>query len=207
MNIRDIINLVEGLNAIVESSGGLDLYACANALCARLIDDGGLSSVLSEYQQENGDEYDDDPFGGSAGDPFGDGPGDLEHLWKDPDFREWLQAWCHGRVGMAFHNLRDMITGGHIIGYRKITASVDWQPSGRHPGIYWAWDKDIAEAYWAEGSAGQVEWLMTANIPESSIDWMTTVLMNAHPEFEVEQEIRLLANAPVDGLRAERVND
>lgn len=114
--------------------------------------------------------------------------------------------WCENRVADAAWEIESRIKGGIIRCWRVITAPADWQPQeGQHPGIYWSWDQDAAEAHWGSYRDDHVVWEITADIPESSIDKVMTLVMNAHPDYEEEREVRIFKDAPVEIVGVRRL--
>lgn len=115
-----------------------------------------------------------------------------------------IMEWCRERVSDAFSEIDHRIRGGTIRCWRVITAPKDWVPSG-HPGVYWSWDRDAAEAHWGNYSDGYVPWEITADIPSSSIDMTMSLVMNAHPDYEDEREVRIFKDAPVKIVSTRRL--
>lgn len=117
---------------------------------------------------------------------------------EDPeDMDELVQDWCETAVQDAFGKIDWLFKGGKITVWREITAPANWTPESGHPGIYWSWDEDAAEAHWGTHKDGEVKWLMMAEVTPAMIDWPATLCQNANPDYEDEKEIRLLPNVPV----------
>ncbi len=110
-------------------------------------------------------------------------------------FEAYQRNWCIDRLYGALSNIRHRFQGNQITVYRCISAPEDWQPDGRHPGIYWSWDKNAADAHWGDGQG--VNWLMTAVVTTDQIDWVPTAVQNALSSYEDEREIRLKPDTPV----------
>lgn len=128
---------------------------------------------------------------------------------KTPDpenMEELIQDWCENRVAEVYYEISYLARNGAIPAWRVITAPPTWTPEGRHPGIYWAWDQDAAEAHWGDGNQDNVTWEMTANLPVSIIDWVTTLVMNANPSYEQECEIRVNKDAPIEVISCRRLD-
>jgi hypothetical protein len=106
--------------------------------------------------------------------------------------------WCYGQILDAAYSVTKNIKGDSIRCWRVITAPDDWNPEAQHPGMYWSWDKSAAAAHWGDYKGGHREWLIEADIPVDSVDWVMTFVMNANPEYEEEKEIRIFENAPVN---------
>jgi hypothetical protein len=128
--------------------------------------------------------------------------GRYAELSSDSDFIAWLDDWCRERIDDAFWNYRHLFKEDHIVAYRMITAPQDWRATERHPGIYWTWDRDAAQAHWGNYKEGNVEWLIEAELPVASIDWGATLAMNASWDYAEEREIRIHADAPLKLLQA-----
>ena len=122
-----------------------------------------------------------------------------------PEFHEFVKDWCHDKAGDAFYSISSKFNNGHIEAWRVITAPETWKVTDQHPGIYWAWDKNAADCHWGEFGNGQVKWRIHARIPETSVDWIATVIMNALLSYTEEREIRIYPDAPVEILDVERV--
>lgn len=122
------------------------------------------------------------------------------------EFKSWVKNWIEDRVWDVWGNLSHLFDAkSDAILYRVITAPEDWRPDSRHPGIYWSWDKNAAEAHWGEFANGHVTWRMTAAVNMRDVDWPTTFAMNADPSYESEREIRLKDNAPVRMINVEKL--
>lgn len=194
----------------------MDMRTAINLVESNLSDD-TLDAVVDEVVKEFlSDEFqfgdavarygrDEDIDGLDVEDGFGDRP-DQRHMAQDPGFRTWLKRNVVERVSEVYWEIESRVKGGTLIGYRVITAPTDFHYDGtRHPGIYWSWDDDAAEAHWGDFSAGMVSWKFTAKIPVASIDWQRTLVMSASPNYEEEKEIRLFDNAPLEVVSLEQV--
>lgn len=123
---------------------------------------------------------------------------------SSPQFKEWFSNWVEERVWDAWGNFSHLFDEqGNAILYRVITADPTWKPGDRHPGIYWSWDQDAAEAHWGSFGNGHVKFRMTARINSSVVDWTTTLAQNIQPDYEDEKEIRIKENAAVEILKTE----
>lgn len=162
---------------------------------------GGGEYVKTEYENENGvvsDDDDDDDF-------FSDSKSEVDET--SPDFMSWFKGWVEDRAWNAWGNFSHLFDAeGNAILYRVITAPANWQPGERHPGIYWSWDVNAAQAHWGTFSTGDATWRMTAKINMRDIDWVATLVMNIDPSFEDEKEIRINEAAPVELLKVERLD-
>jgi hypothetical protein len=179
--MRNWLTIVE--SALRENAGSPTIEA-ALPLLLQSLPGNGLDTVRTFIRIDAGL----DPYGG-----------------KDPsDFQNLLRDWCEDKLHEVAFNLGRRVKDGKIQAWREITAGENWTPVGRHPGIYWSWDKHAAEAHWGghdhEGH-GPVTWVMEALIPTTSIDWPTTLSQNANPDYEEEREIRILSSAPVEMIR------
>ena len=117
----------------------------------------------------------------------------------DPENMDQLIfAWCENRVAEVYYELEYMGRNGFIPAWRVVTAAETWKPADwEHPGVYWSWDHDAAEAHWGEAQDGFKTWEMHADIPVGDIDWLITVMMNADPSYSEEKEIRVKQNAQI----------
>jgi hypothetical protein len=160
-------------------------------------------SLLHQYNKSLNDDYDEDDYDED------DASQNLHNIdIESPEFKKWFKNWAEDSIWEVWGNFEHLFDAqGNAILYRVITADPNWTPErdGRHPGVYWSWDKDSAEAHWGDYSNGQVAFRMTAKINSSNIDWVTTFGMNAQPSYEEEREIRIQENAPVEILKTERL--
>ena len=120
-----------------------------------------------------------------------------------PEFRAKFVQWSKDAVAAIFRQLSQLFKGGTLPIWREIIAPVDWQPTERHPGIYWTWDRDAASAYGGDRRSGDgVPWLLSAEVTFDQIDWVETLAQNATPAYAEEKEIRLKRYAHVTLTRA-----
>lgn len=119
---------------------------------------------------------------------------------RDLDFDEWLKGYVRNRLKQTYANLRTCLgSDGKLHLYRVITAPDDWQPDpNRHPGIYWSWDEEAAQAHWGNHNGTNTEWMLEAAVDEDAVDWIETLARNVMPVWEEEREIRLKKDAPVE---------
>lgn len=177
--MRRILNLLESIDNTI--------FKNALELLNDIINS-NYNSFLDQYKDYN--EYDEDI--------------DDRVLANSVEFIDWLTKELMDKIQDAYYNINYHIKGDHIIGYRMITAPQDWKPDNtKHPGIYWSWDEHAAEAHWGNYNPDYTEWLITAKIPLSSIDWPITLAQNASPNYEDEKEIRIFENAPIEILGCE----
>lgn len=115
----------------------------------------------------------------------------------DPTFLAAFHKWAYHRIDEAFGEIDYHITGGTIQVWREITAPRNWTPAGRHPGGYWSYEKDAAEAHFGSFTSGHVKWLIEAVINVRDIDWVSTLAANANPDVGNEKEITLAGERPV----------
>lgn len=143
-----------------------------------------------------------------ADDPYASPDDEEEEFDTDsPEFQEKLLAWAKDRVWSAHEEIDYMFQGKDVIRvYRMITAPPNWKPDPKqHPGIYWSWDEDAAEAHWGSFGKGHVQWLLVADVNSSQIDWVSTLAANAVPDSESEREITLRQDTPVQLVDYRRV--
>lgn len=169
-----------------------------------LVENAFTADVLSQAQQNLIADMD---WSGDYGYPEMIRQEFLDDTGYDPDdsseeaqkaFTDFQQKWAEEQIENVLWNLRDTIKRGFVRAWRVITAPQDWDVKSRHPGVYWSWDKKAAQAHWGEFGNGRVKWRISALIPISSIDWVTTLAMNADPALgEDEKEIRIYDDAPV----------
>jgi hypothetical protein len=136
-----------------------------------------------------------------------DFPDITEKDWQSYNrkFKSALNKWSLDRVFWAFTNIDARFRGDEIMVWREITAPADWKPDDRHPGVFWSWERNAAEAHWGSFSQGQVTWLMSGMVKFQHIDWVATLAANSAPDYENEKEIRIKEGAPVRSIQYERV--
>ena len=108
-------------------------------------------------------------------------------------FKQALKEYCSDEAEWKYEELMRLFHGTELPIWRMITAPKDWQPAPDvHPGIYWSWDENAAEAHWGEFGNGDVEWLLHAEASYNDIDWVETIVKNCHSSYQAEKEITLL---------------
>lgn len=115
------------------------------------------------------------------------------------EFRDFVNGWVHDRVYDIEYAIKRCFQGDHIKVYRVITAPEDWKPDpARHPGRYWSWDKEAAEAHWGENLGTWEEWMLEATLHKDDIDWPNTYLVNVDLQSETEKEITVREGVGVE---------
>jgi hypothetical protein len=122
------------------------------------------------------------------------------------EFDTYVKKWSESQLHEVLWQLSNLFTGDTLRVYRVITAPPTWKPDSRHPGIYWSWDQNAAEAHWGDFSDGNVKWEMEADVSYNQIDWPKTLIQNALADYESEREIRLKENTPVNLISVKQVN-
>lgn len=98
----------------------------------------------------------------------------------------------------AFLRIRPHFRGNVIRVYREIVAPTDWKPDpNRHPGPYWSWDENVAEAHNGSFSDGNIGWMLVADVPVFQVDWVVSLSANAHPAFGDQAEIYVPETTPI----------
>lgn len=114
-----------------------------------------------------------------------------------PEFMAKFVQWSKDEVEAMFDQLKQLFKADTLWIWREITAPEDWKPDPtEHPGKYWSWDKDAAEAHWGGGN-DDVKWLLSAKVTFEQINWVDTLAQNATPYYADEKEITLWPNSPV----------
>ncbi len=119
-------------------------------------------------------------------------------------FNRLLKIWAMETVKSEFIDLKRMFKGDTITIWREITQKPDWKLT-THPGLYWSWDKNAAEAHWGQFKNGHVKWLITAEVKFSEINWPATLAANTNPDSKSEKEITLKRNSNVKIINIERI--
>jgi hypothetical protein len=127
-------------------------------------------------------------------DGYLESPDNVDH--KSRAFTQKFIQWSKDEVIAKLDELTRLMKGGRMRIWREIIAPEDWTPDPKqHPGLYWSWDKEAAEAHWGDDDG--VPWLLSATVTEDQIDWVQTVAQNATHHYQDEKEIRLKPNTPV----------
>lgn len=200
--MRELMTLVENLLAeeLPTPDRLVDEKAITSMLYNEIEWDGFAGEQLvDQYRREHGikgdDEDDDTGLGGGNSDES-----DTE------DFKHWFKGWAQDRIWDAWGEFSHLFDGeGNATLYRVITAPENWDPTTRHPGIYWSWDKDAADAHWGDFSDGNFKWRMAGVINAKDVDWTSTLAMNVQPDYKDEKEIRIKDGAPVKLVGVEKL--
>lgn len=202
MNIRETMNLIDRASKFDKSNPffatrlqedaaptAAIIDQAVQVLARNIASDQSPTAMhMIRLSQDSSYDKDDD------GDDFFDSPLDDEH----PDVGQAdIESFAADRVAEAYDNFSHLISGGKMRCWRVITVRKGWDISQQHPGMYWSWDKDAAAAHWGEFDTGTSEVIIEAIIPVTSIDWVGTLAMNGHPDYEDEREIRIFEEAPV----------
>jgi len=127
------------------------------------------------------------------------------------DFYAWVEEDLKFKIEelIRFYE-SEIIKGGRITVWRKITVSEDWMDhfskEGKHLGIYWTWDPDAAETHWGDYTKKSVA-LIEAEVSENGVDWKRTIRANIEPAIgDDEKEITLNKGIPLKIVSIE-IND
>ncbi len=113
-------------------------------------------------------------------------------------FDEWLADWVSEHAHDVLYSIRSRFQGNKLPVYRVITADANWTPEGRHPGLYWSWDKRAADAHWGDFSGAHVVWMIEGLVTWDAIEWVNTLAKNVCQSSTEEKEIQLIDNGPVE---------
>ncbi len=185
--LRHWLNLCERYQSLAEGAMPDAVLKAAARHLLRAVDTGytGRGGVLNVMFE---DEYI-DSFDGSE--------------TRKPGFRTKLRDWCSSSVYNMAWTLGEKLQQGKLPIWRMITAPADWTPDpNRHPGIYWCWDREAAEAHWGNDD-NDVKWLLYAEADNQHINWPVTLSKNCMPDYEDEKEIEL-KNVPIKIISYER---
>jgi len=145
--------------------------------------------LFSYYKTENGIDYD---IG------FDEYVEDEENL---KDFDNWLKYEFEYRFDEAKRIYEKLFAsgGGRMTLFREMDVPDKWlkslQNGNTKLGIYWAYEKDAAEAHWGSGA---VKVLLQTSVTEDQINWRGTFEANLRPSTgEDEKEIRLNENEKI----------
>jgi len=122
---------------------------------------------------------------------------DIHKIMRTRKFKAELKNWAIDKCEDAKFKIEQELQNSKYTVYRVITGPENWTPDpNRHPGIYWSFDKEAAEAHWGFVDHKH-EYLLTAKIKNSDIDWVSTISANANPSSEDEKEVTLYANSEI----------
>lgn len=125
----------------------------------------------------------------------------------DPAFKEWLRDTMEDKFIDIEWTLKEALNEDETIDiWRKMTVPENWlahlTEHGKHLGVYWSYDEHAAEAHW--GERFKIPARIHGRVPETSVDWETTFIMNMDPSLgEDEKEVRLHEGVPVEILEIE----
>jgi hypothetical protein len=176
--MRHFIKIVEGANN--------DLIDKASVALFQQIQNEGPGAYENQFTNESNMEPDEDGF--------------------EDAFDEWLKEHCWDEVNNYYYEIHSQVENGAIECYRMITAPKTWKIDQQHPGLFWSWDLDAADAHWGKFNKGDVRWLITAQIPELSIDWIKTLVQNGHESYKDEKEVRIFDSAAVNVISTKIIN-
>jgi hypothetical protein len=120
-----------------------------------------------------------------------------EEYGEEECFNNNIHDYCLECVRNVYYNIYSKFRNGRLTIWRMIIAPPDWKPDLRHPGIYWSYDENAAEAHWGNFDNGNVNWLLKSSVTFNQIDWASTLSKNADPEFEDEKEITIFEGIPI----------
>ena len=113
-------------------------------------------------------------------------------------FRRKFPGWCREQITKAFAEIMTHFQGDKLPVWREITAPADWHPDPHeHPGYFWSYERDAAEAHWGDHAGDDVKWLLSAAVTFDQIDWIATLAQNGGPDYADEKEIRLNSSGKV----------
>jgi hypothetical protein len=150
-----------------------------------------VEDVISKYEEYLISQYKYENY-------LPDDDGDI----NQEDFSAWIEEDLKFKIEELIRFYKsEIIKGGRITVWRKITVSEDWMDhfskEGKHLGIYWTWDPDAAETHWGDYTKKSVA-LIEAEVPENGVDWNRTVRANIEPAIgDDEKEITLNKGVPL----------
>ena len=125
---------------------------------------------------------------------------DDQKIMDSPEYKDYIYDQIYDYLNQAVYDIEDNIQNNHISLYRAMTVADDWlqklQKGGVRLGIYWTYDEDRPEAYWADPRKKNTA-IITSSVDEKYVNWHETLRMNANPSFTDEKEIRLFKNTPL----------
>ena len=126
---------------------------------------------------------------------------DENDVIQSDDFREFIKDELSKNLEEAKENIYHNIDyeNGKIKLYRAMTVDDNWlehlKKQGKRLGIYWSWDEHGAIAHWAGSQKNTA--IIESDIDEKYVNWTETLIQNMHPNYSVEEEIRLFKNTPI----------
>jgi hypothetical protein len=135
----------------------------------------------------------------------GEDPEDLKEneFIETEEFRKWSEYEMESRYYETINKFNyNIIDGTNISIWRVMTVKDDWinhlEKFGGRLGIYWSWDKSAAEPHWGYNPTDKtISVLIESEVHINHIDWVDTIKLNMHPNYEEEKEIRLFKNTPL----------
>ncbi len=126
---------------------------------------------------------------------------DKDEIEKTEDFKKWFIVELEYLYDTATEKLKNIVLPNNTIDiWRMLTVDENWITNllkkGKHLGVYWAWDKNAAEAHWGKSNLKKV--ILKSNVKEEYINWIDTIKLNMDIYLgEDEKEIRLFKNTPI----------
>lgn len=127
-----------------------------------------------------------------------------EEAAETEDFKKWIEYEMEQRYDDVIDRLYDIPReNGKIRIWRVISVDDKWfehlKTQGKHLGIYWAFEKNAAEAHWGHNNDNKKLYArIEALVDENKINWLDTVKVNLNFDTgEEEKEIRLFKNTPL----------
>lgn len=133
-------------------------------------------------------------------DEIEDEHGSEEDFMETEEFMDFVRELLDDRFEDIKYKIGRITKGGYITIFREMTVKPNWEKNlakHKHLGIFWSWDEGAAEAHWGTFSKGYRNILLITKVREKHVDWIDTFMVNIHPSYEEEKEIRLFKNTPI----------
>lgn len=205
-----LLNMIMRLKQIIlrESNMIPDLSEHYEAVVQDLMNEfsGGNRAAAEQMQEEVINEISsmipedvvEEKFGGDEFDAA------MYLVQNDPEWKEiydrLTNEYVMKRVDDAGGMLQQAeVKNGYVKVFREITAPFDWPKKigERGLGIYWSFDEERAEAHWGDFKDSSGLFLIEGWVKLEHVNWITTLVQNASPSYELEREIRVEENAPI----------
>jgi hypothetical protein len=143
---------------------------------------GDLETYGYVYKYENPDKYEDLT--------------DSE-VTETEDFKNWIEYEIEYRYNNIIDKLSDLADiNGRIKIWRVLAVDNNWlnhlKKEGLHLGIYWSYEKDVAEAHWGYNKDTNLYARIESSVDEKHVNWIDTIKANLNfATGDEEKEIRL----------------
>jgi len=136
---------------------------------------------------------------------------DNEEFKESQEFRDYFEEWMDYRTENVIQKFKYEIIddNNNIPIWRHMSVKENWidhlNNYGKHLGVFWSWDESAAEAHWGH-NRGLKLMIIESVVNADVVDWKQTIIVNIDPYQQVEKEIRLHKNTPLEIISLELDN-